>query len=216
MSDKDKQAQLELQALRHRDINFDPLSLGDPDWKHDDYCQALPREPAGDPIDNGSWQIARRLLRDYAFADPTRVRAIYDQGSPLEDRIMLLEIRFLGLRFDAGVRVGGVHDELRDVDGRRVRIWGWSYRTLEGHLERGQMDYEVWKWLDSGVVEFRIHRCSQPAPIPNVWVALGFRIFGRREQVRFAERACERMLRLTEAELGSAAAIPDDLDGVTA
>jgi len=196
-------AQRELASLRSRDINFDPLSLDDPGWKRDEYCQPLPGEPAGDPVDGGSWEVARRLMRSYAFADPSRVQAIYDTGAALEDRVMLLEIRFLGLRFDAGVRVGGVHDEVRDVNGRRVRIWGWSYRTLEGHLEMGQMDYEVWKWFDSGGVEFRVYRRSKPAPIPNPLVALGFRIFGRREQVRFAKRACERMLRLTEAELAA-------------
>jgi hypothetical protein len=202
MPSGDTRAQREFASLSGREINFDPLSLDDPGWKRDEYRQLLPGEPPGDPINGGSWEIARRLMREYAFADPTRVQAIYDTGAPLEDRIMLLEIRFLGLRFDAGVRVGGVHDGIRDVEGRRVRIWGWSYRTLEGHLEMGEMDYEVWKWLDSGSVEFRIFRRAKPAPIRNPMVALGFRIFGRREQVRFARRACERMLRLTEAELG--------------
>jgi uncharacterized protein (UPF0548 family) len=207
----DARAQRELESLRGRYINFDPRSLDDAGWKRDDYCQPLPGEPPGEPVDGGSWQIARRLMRDYAFADPTRVRAIYDTGSPLEDRIMLLEIRFLGMRFDAGVRVGGIHDEARDVDGRRVRVWGWGYQTLQGHLEMGQMDYEVWKWLDSGSVEFRIRRRSKPAHIPNPFVALGFRIFGRREQVRFAHRACERMVRLTKAELaGTTSAGPWD------
>jgi hypothetical protein len=115
---------------------------------------------------------------------------------------MLLELRFLGLRFDVGVRVGGVHDETREIGGRPVRVWGWSYRTLQGHLEMGEMDYELWKWLDTGAVEFRIHRFSRPAPIANPVVRLGFRLFGRREQVRFARRACTRLLQLTEAELG--------------
>jgi uncharacterized protein (UPF0548 family) len=202
MSEDAKLAQSELAALRSRDINFDPHSLDDPGWQRDEYRQALPREAKGGPVANGSWEIARQLMRDYAFADPSRVLAIYDTRAPLDDRIMLLEIRFLGLRFHAGVRVDGVHDEVRTIKGERVRIWGWSYRTLEGHLEMGQMDYEVWKWLDSGEVEFRIFRRSRPAPIPNPLVALGFRIFGRREQVRFARRACERMLRLTEAGLG--------------
>ncbi|MCA1681991.1 MAG: DUF1990 domain-containing protein [Actinobacteria bacterium] len=36
-----------------------------------------------------------------------------------------------------------MRDETRDVDGRTVRVWGWNYRTLQGHLEMGQMDYEV-------------------------------------------------------------------------
>ena len=48
----------------------------------------------------------------------------------------------------AGGRAG--RREPRAATGRPVRIWGWSYRTLQGHLEMGQMDYEVWKWLDDG------------------------------------------------------------------
>ena len=111
---------------------------------------------------------------------------------------MLLEVRFLGLRFRFGVRVEGVVDETCETDGRTIRVWGWSYRTLQGHLEMGQMDYELWKWLDSGEVEFRIHVVSRPARIPNPIVRLGFRIFGRRQQVRFAKRACERMACLLE------------------
>ena len=35
------------------------------------------------------------------------------------------------------------------VDGRPVRVWGWPYRTLEGHIEQGEMSWEVWKWLDT-------------------------------------------------------------------
>ena len=114
---------------------------------------------------------------------------------------MLLELRFWGLRFHVGVRVGGTYDETRDLDGRKGRVWGWSYRTLQGHLEMGQMDYELWKFLDTGEVEFRIHAVSRAARIPNPIVRLGFRLFGRREQVRFARRACDRMARLTAAEL---------------
>lgn len=132
-------------------------------------------------------------MRDYEFADPRIVRAIYHPGSPLEGRDMLLEVRFWGLTFRWGVRVGGVIDEVRRVDGRDVRVWGWSYATLQGHLETGQMDYEVWKWLDTGAVEFRIHVVSRASRIGNPIIRLGFRLFGRREQVRFARRACERM-----------------------
>jgi hypothetical protein len=56
------------------------------------------------------------------------------------------------------------------------------------------MDYELWKWLDDGAVEFRIHVVSRAARIPNPIVRLGFRLFGRREQVRFARRALARMV----------------------
>ncbi|MGI8421278.1 MAG: DUF1990 family protein [Gaiellaceae bacterium] len=197
----DAGARRKLELLRERDVNFQPGSAGD-DWVVDEYCQRLPSEPAGDPAPDGSWEVAQQLMREYEFADPSRVRAVYEPDAPLEGRDMLLEIRFLGLRFDVGVRVGGVHDEAREIGGRAARVWGWHYRTLQGHLEMGQMDYELWKWRDSGEVEFRIHRLSRPAFIPNPLVRLGFRIFGRREQVRFAQKACARMLELTEVRLG--------------
>lgn len=132
-------------------------------------------------------------MRDYEFADPKIVRAVYRRDSPLAGRDVLLEARFWGLRFRFGVRVGGVIDETRVVEGREVRVWGWNYATLEGHLEMGQMDYEVWKWLDTGAVEFRIHVVSRVSRIGNPVIRFGFRLFGRREQVRFARRACERM-----------------------
>jgi uncharacterized protein (UPF0548 family) len=149
-------------------------------------------------------------MRDYEFADPAIVRAVYRPDAPLEGRDMLLEARFWGLRFRFGVRVGGVIDETRSVDGRDVRVWGWSYATLQGHLETGEMDYEVWKWLDSGDVEFRIHVVSRPSRIGNPLIRLGFRLFGRREQVRFAKRACERMACLVAGDppVRSASEIP--------
>jgi hypothetical protein len=65
----------------------------------------------------------------------------------------------------------------------------------------GQMDYEVWKWLDTGEVEFHTCRFSRRARTGNPIVRLGVRIFGRRQQVKFALRACERMAKLTAAEL---------------
>ena len=171
-------------------------------WRVDDYCQPLPGEPTGPPVPHGTWERARQLMRDYEFADPAIVRAIYRRDSPLEGRDMLLEVRFWGLRFRVGVRVGGVIDETRELDGRRARVWGWSYATLQGHLEMGQMDYEVWKWLDTGAVEFRIHVVSKASRIGNPIIRLGFRIFGRREQVRFARRACQRMACLVREEPG--------------
>jgi uncharacterized protein (UPF0548 family) len=140
-------------------------------------------------------------MRNYEFADPAIVRAVYYPDRPLEERDMLLEVRFYGLRFRFGVRVGGVVEETRDVDGHKVQVWGWNYRTLQGHLEMGQMDYEVWKWLDTGAVEFHTCRFSRRARAGNPIVRLGVRVFGRRQQVKFARRACERMARLTAARM---------------
>jgi uncharacterized protein (UPF0548 family) len=189
-----------LDELHDRPLNFDPAErptwTADAGWRIDDYCQPLPGEPPGQPRPGGPWARARQVLRDYEFADPRIVRAVYDPGGPLEGRNMLLVVRFWGLTFRLGVRVSGVTDQVRLVGGREVRVWGWSYATLQGHLETGQMDYEVWKWLDTGAVEFRIHVVSRASRIGNPIVRLGLRLFGRREQVRFAKRACERMASL--------------------
>ena len=202
-----------LRALHDKQLNFDLPSRAEltreSGWKVDDYHQPLPSEPPGPPVPGGTWERARALMLDYEFADPKIVRAVYASDSPLEGRDMLLEARFLGLRFHFGVRVGGVVDRTCEAGGRNVRVWGWNYRTLQGHLEMGQMDYEVRKWLDSGAVEFRIHVVSRAARIPNPIVRLGFRLFGRREQVKFARRACERMACLLDGgQVRSAAVVP--------
>lgn len=202
-----------LADMRERPLNFtpDPPEQHTPEhgWAADRYCTSLPAEPPGDPVPGGSWEIARRLMGEYAFADPTIIRATYDPQRSLEERTMLLEARFHGLRFHIGVRVSEVVDETRDEGGRPARVWGWSYRTLQGHLEAGEMGYEAWKWLDTGEVEFRIHRIVRSAGGDNPVVRLGFRLFGRREQVRFARRAGERMAALVEAELEAGAAVSE-------
>jgi uncharacterized protein (UPF0548 family) len=208
-----RRARRALEALAGKGYNFDPGQAEhlttENGWKVDDYAQRLHPEPPGPPVPGGSFAVAQRLMRDYAFADPAIVRALYDEDSPFERRDMLLEGRFYGLRFHLGVRVGGLVDEELAAEGRPLRRWGWSYRTLQGHLEMGQMDYEVRKWLDSGEVEFRIHAVSRPAHIPNPVVRLGFRAFGRWVQRRFARRACQRMARLVAAEAGAGAAVGD-------
>jgi len=194
-----------LDQLHDKGYNFDVERrhelTAEHGWRVDDHCQALPPEPPGPPVPGGSWEVARGLLERYEFADPSIVRAVYHADVPLADRNMVLEARFYGLRFLLGLRVGGVTDLTEREEGREVRKWGWNYRTLQGHLEMGQMDYEIWKWLDSGDVEFRIHAVSKAAIIPNPIVRLGFRVFGRHMQKKFTRRARERMAELVTAEL---------------
>jgi uncharacterized protein (UPF0548 family) len=191
-----------LDELRDKSFNFDDAERAGwsaaTGWKIDDYCRPLPPERPGVPEPGGPWERARQVLRDYEFADPKLVRATFRSDGPLEGRDMLLEARFWGLWFRFGVRVIRVIDATREVNGRAVRVWGWGYATLQGHLEMGEMDYEVWKWLDSGSVEFRVHVVSRPGRIRNPLVRIGFRLFARRPQVRFAIRSCERMASLVE------------------
>ena len=200
-------ARAALAELRDAPLNFDIERRAEytaaTGWKLDHYRRALPPEPPGSPLERGSWVACRRLMATYAFADPAIVRAMYDADQPLERRDLLLEGRFYGLRFLLGLRVGDVEDDTITVDGRPVRRWSWNYRTLRGHLEMGQMDYAVWKWLDDGSVEFRIHVVSRPARIPNRLIRLGFRLFGRGQQIRFARRACQRMAEALTAPSGT-------------
>ena len=161
----------------------------------------LPPEPSGRPVEGASWEVARELMLAYQVADPGIVRATYRRDAPLAGRDMLLQIRWLGLRFHVGVRVGEVYDRTVEVDGQGARVFGWEYRTLEGHFEEGQMHYEVWKWPESGHVEFRLHAFSRAARSGPRLLRLGFRLVGRRNQVRFYQQICHRMRRLTEAEL---------------
>ncbi|MBV9799864.1 MAG: hypothetical protein JO039_17590, partial [Solirubrobacterales bacterium] len=64
-----------LAQLERKRLNFDLAALADATpatgWTITDRCQPLPAEPPGMPAEEGSWQIARRLMRGYEFADPS-------------------------------------------------------------------------------------------------------------------------------------------------
>ena len=190
--------------LHDRAVNFAPAgwghALADPAWQVDRQHTPLPAEAPGPPRPGGPFEVARGLLHSYEVADPALVRAVYDANAPLEGRDMLLVGRFFGLRFPMGVRIGGVVDGPDELDGAPVHRFAWHYRTLEGHLERGQMDYEVVKYLEDGRVEFRLAAYSQRGPIRNPVLRAGFAVFGRSTQLRFYARAAQRMRSLT-AEL---------------
>jgi uncharacterized protein (UPF0548 family) len=194
-----------LTALAERAVNFDTAQVGEytpgNGWHRDDMVETLPHEGSGLPAAAGSWHIARRLMVDYQLADPRVVRAVYRRDAPLAGRDILLKIRFAGMRFNVGVRVGEVYDETRQLDGREAQVFGWYYQTLEGHFEEGRMHYELWKWLDTGDVEFRLHAFSRAAQTGPFVLRTGFRFFGRTHQLRFYRQICRRARRLTEAEL---------------
>ena len=194
-------ARVRFERLARLEVNFTPMSWEqadeDPSWRADRRRVDLPSEPPGPPLAGGPFAVARALLWTYEVADPALVRAVYDAAAPLDGRDMLLVGRFAGLRFPMGVRVGGVVDGPGVEDGAAVHRFAWHYRTLQGHLERGQMDYEVVKELASGRVSFRMAAYSQRGEITNPVVRAGFAVFGRPTQLRFYARALERMRRLT-------------------
>jgi uncharacterized protein (UPF0548 family) len=193
-----------LAGLRNLGVNYDEADAPTPgrpeNWHVDHPHTLVAQEPAGPPVPGGAWQIACALVRAYEFSDPDIVRAVYRPDDELLGRDMLLEGRFLALRFYLGVRVTEVVDEIRDDE----RVWGWGYQTLDGHLEQGKLVYEVVKNLHTGAVELRIRAYSRRAPIPNPIVRLGFIIFGRRTQLRFYAAVGRRLRDSVQAILHGA------------
>jgi hypothetical protein len=193
----------ELERLRETPVNYELTAppTADSGWSFDEYCLRLPHEAPGPPEPDGPYEVACRLVRDYEFADPAIIKAVWLPDSELASRNMLLEGRFLLLRFLLGVRVSAVVDEEVDEDGHRLKVWGWCYRTLSGHLEAGEMCYRVVKELDTGEVQFRVCRYVRSEQIPNPVVRFGWLTFGRAMQVLFVRRSLARMRRLVDAEL---------------
>ncbi|GAB3299810.1 DUF1990 family protein [Parasphingorhabdus pacifica] len=185
-----------LEDLHDRRINYLAEEVRGPLWNVDAHRQYLGTESPGPAEPGGLWETACELVADYEFSPPDRVRAIYRPEAPLLGRDMLLEGRFCGLRFHMGVRVTGVIDETLPE-----RVWGWSYETLEGHLERGKMSYLVAKHPASGRVEFIMSGFSQRSPTLDPLLKLGWAAFGRRTQLRFYHHCGQQLGRLVRAGL---------------
>ena len=196
-------------------INYSPDETSAPGWHHDRLRHPLGAEAPGDPVPGGVWETACGLVADYEFADRHIMRAYFRRDAPLLGRDMLLEGRFLVLRFPMGVRVDTVVDETRDrADRTSERSWGWSYQTLEHHLERGRLVYEVVKNRDTGRVDFVITGVSRRGSIANPIVALGFAVFGRWTQWRFYRAAARRLEeRVAAVTAGGNRPVPDPVDG---
>ena len=121
---------------------------------------------------------------------------------------MVLRAQFLFFKFYFGVRVSGVTDEdARDTPHGPERVWGYGYRTLEGHFERGQIDFTIHKNLNTGAVQFRIHAVSQAGQIRNPFYWIGFKLFGRMLQRKFARESLKRMRTLVDAALAQGTAV---------
>jgi uncharacterized protein (UPF0548 family) len=192
-----------LGSLRGRGLNYDPAGAPqdgrvDGHWHVDGRDIVIGRERAGPPVADGPWELACRLVRQYEFTNGGIVRAVYRPADDLLGRDMLLEGRFLFLRFYLGVRVTSVTDETRAGTRGPERVWGWSYQTLQGHLEQGRLSYEVIKNLATGQVVFRVSGYSRAARIPSPLIRLGFALFGRWTQRRFYRSVQLRMRALIQ------------------
>lgn len=183
-----------LALLRLRDVNYHNGDVSTPAWNVDVHRTWLGSERPGAPERGGVWERACELVSDYEFTPPELVRAVYDSNEGLLGRTMLLEGRFSLLRFYIGVRVTAVTDERRDTG---ERVWGFRYETLDGHVERGRLDYDVIKDEERGHVEFVMTACSRRSAALRPLLRLGWALFGRRRQLWFFRCCGQRMRRLT-------------------
>jgi len=161
-------------------------------WGRHYSTAVIAREGSGPPVGDGPFARGWPLIEQYAFSDPRIVRGHFDAAAPLQGRVMLIEIRVLGLRYLGAVIVAAVRNE---NDGRRT-VRGFRYDTLEGHFERGLEWFLLSKDHASGEVSFTVHACWQQGQLPNVWSEWGFRLLVRRYQ-----RAWHRLAHMRMREL---------------
>ncbi len=171
-------------------------------WNVDAREIALPAESPGPPAPDGPFAAAVDILKAYSFTPQRLITGRFDPATPLEKRSMLLSARFLWIRLELGVRINRVLDQQREGKRGTEQVWGYSYHTLKGHLERGEITFEVVKVLETGAMAFRIHSFSQTGHIPSWFYRLGFRLVGRHLQKRFAEQSLENMQAQVVARVG--------------
>ena len=198
-----KRYESQLEALGHLGYNYDDTHketftdrLG---WKVDQYGSHLEDEPPGEPLLDGPFVRAKDILQAYRFPPPSIIKGIFRPELALEGRNMLLRARFMGFTFYFGARVNKVYDEIRrHADQGPYRAWGYSYRTLKGHFEMGEIRFELAKYLETGRIEFHINAYSKPDQIPQLLYRIGFRMFGRSLQRVFAHESMHRLKRMVK------------------
>jgi len=130
-------------------------------WRLDDHAINLPAEDPGAPALDGPFAAAQDVQRRCAFPPPNLIAGYFDPSQMLEKLVMVLWAHSLVFNFYFGVQVTGVIDAESQDGPDGPAGWGYGYRTLEGHFERGQINFSVHKNLTTGAVQFCILAVSQ-------------------------------------------------------
>ncbi len=136
----------------------------------------IARERPGPPLPDGPFERARELVRRYDFSDPRIVIGHFDRSADLLGRLMLLEIKVLGLRALCAVVV----TDVKDMHATDRTVWGFRYDTLAGHLQSGSEWFVLIKDHRTGEVHFRIEAVWREARVPGALGRLGFQLLARR------------------------------------
>jgi uncharacterized protein (UPF0548 family) len=135
-------------------------------------------ETPGPPEPNGAFDHGRRLVTRFAFSDSRIVVGHWRENAHLRGRVVLLELRALGLRLLCPVRVGAVRSDSSDAE----TTFGYRFDTLAGHVERGREWFLLVKDHRTGEISFRIEASFRLGDFPAWWARAGFELVGRRYQ----------------------------------
>lgn len=195
-----KEGELEARLARvdRRRLNFvgaDGELTPERGWNHVRSHAVVAREITGLPTRGGPFERARELVARFEFSDPRVVVGHFDPESPLQGRVLLLELKAARLHFLAPVRIGATLEESASNETR----FGYCFETLDGHIERGREWFLLTKDHRTGAVRFKIEADWGPGQFPGWWARLGFALLGRRYQRAWHRLAHVRLRRLIAA-----------------
>jgi uncharacterized protein (UPF0548 family) len=133
-------------------------------------------ERPGLPEIDGPFERARELVRRYDFSDPRIVTGHFDRSADLLGRLMLLEIKVLGVH----ALCAAVVTDVKDLRARDSTVWGFRYDTLASHVQSGSEWFVLIKDHQTGEVHFRIEALWQESNRSSAMGRLGFHLLARR------------------------------------
>lgn len=172
--------------------NFDPRpgAMARQGFRHVCSRARITFEPPGPP--GKAFERCWEAVLGFEHSDPRIVVAHFRPQDPLRGRIVLLELKVLGLRYLCPVRIAAVRSH---SDGQRT-LRATAIDTLQGHLERGREWFFLRKDHATGEVRFRLQAAWRTGDFPNAWSHVGFLLLGPRYQRAWHRLAHVRLRRI--------------------
>ena len=174
-------------------LNGLPLSPGvergpQPGDRRDSYERVVAHEAPGEPAPDGPYRVLARAVRAYEIFPPRLVSGVLPRAPVEAGDTYGICYHFLpGIDFFFGGRVTDAFDGPAG-DGWRA---GFTFRTLQGHVELGEETFYVAKDGQSGAVRVGLRSWSRP----GLWLTRLAVPYARRVQVRASHAALDHLER---------------------
>lgn len=134
----------------------------------DRHALQVAMESPGPPLPNGPFQRVAQAISEYRIFPPQLAQRVVKRA-PVQvgDVVGLCYPLFLGIRVFIASRVIDVFDGPSETGWRS----GFTYRTLEGHIELGEETFCVEKDAKTGAVVVSLNAWSRPG---HLLVRLGY------------------------------------------